>query len=562
MDATVVKALPRGGKNLLAAGVTLLFSNLGQIFSLPNLLAGTIIIKKECSFSKGDFMKTSTATSINSRTGVLVVGAGPVGLTMAAELARYGVSVRIVEKAAERTDKSKALVVWSRTLELMDRMGCTGAFIKAGMKATAANIAAGDEPIARITLDKVESPYPYALMLAQSETERLMEEHLTSLGVQVERSVELVGFEAAEEGVVSTLRFADGHEQSQESAWLIGCDGAHSIVRHQLGMRFEGNTLASDWILADLHLEGVPNPGEIAILWHADGVLAIFPITRDRYRIIANVESKGAKTEGVGLNEEPTLEQVQAVLDQRGPGGISASKPVWLAGFHINERKVKEYRAGRVFLAGDAAHIHSPAGGQGMNTGMQDACNLAWKLALVSRGICAAEPLLSSYSTERGAVGDQVLKAAGVTTQIGILRGGVRQAIRNHLASLVFGFSAVRAKAADALTEISIGYPESPLNATGAYSHGGPKTGERAPIRMGEKPVGSGDTPRFALFADSCAAASHLVARYSQLLEPQVRTPFHSGGLWLVRPDGYVAVASGKDDWEPLADLLDRIAVR
>jgi hypothetical protein len=327
-------------------------------------------------------------------------------------------------------------------------------------------------------------------------------------------------------------------------------------------MQFEGNTLASDWILADVYLAGVPNPGEIAILWHADGVLAIFPITPERYRVIANVEAGGAKTQGVGLNAEPTLEEVQALLDERGPGGMVASRPVWLAGFHINERKVKDYRAGRVFLAGDAAHIHSPAGGQGMNTGMQDACNLAWKLALVSRGICESEPLLGSYSAERGAVGDQVLKGAGVTTQIGILRGGFKQSIRNHLASLVFGFSAVREKAADALTEISIGYAESPLNSTGWQVHRGPKAGERAPIRAGERPVGAGDAPRFALFAESGEGASRLIARHSRLLETEVRAPFHEGGLWLVRPDGYVAVAAGGDDWERVATFLDGIAVR
>jgi len=493
---------------------------------------------------------------------VLIVGAGPVGLTMAAELARYGVRVRIVEKAATRTDKSKALVVWSRTLELMDRMGCTQPFVEAGMKATAANIVAGDEHIARITLDGVASPYPFALMLPQSETERLMEEHIVSLGVRVERSVEVTRFEATENGVVSTLRFADGHEETQQSAWLIGCDGAHSVVRHQLGMQFEGNTLSSDWILADIHLSGVPNPGEIAILWHADGVLAIFPITPDRYRVIANVESKNTKTEGVGLTAEPTLDEVQALLDGRGPGGMVASRPVWLAGFHINERKVKDYRAGRVFLAGDAAHIHSPAGGQGMNTGMQDACNLAWKLALVCRRVCKPEPLLGSYDAERGAVGERVLKNAGLVTEIGILRGGFRQSIRNHLASLVFGLSAVREKAAAALTEISIGYAKSPLNRTGAHVHGGPRVGERAPIRSGERPVGAGDTPRFAVFAAEAGEGfAGLAARYPELLEAEVRAPFHAGGLWLVRPDGYVAVATREGDWNLVAVFLESIAL-
>jgi 2-polyprenyl-6-methoxyphenol hydroxylase-like FAD-dependent oxidoreductase len=493
---------------------------------------------------------------------VLVVGAGPVGLVMAAELARYGVSVRIVDKAAERTDKSKALVLWSRTLELIDRMGCTSAFVGAGMKSIAANITAGEEQIARITLDKVASPHPYALMLPQNETERLMEEHLNSLGVQVERSVELSHFESTDAGVVATLRFADGHEETQESAWIIGCDGAHSAVRHQLGMQFEGDTLKSDWILADVHMTGVPNPGEIAVMWHSEGVLALFPITHNRYRVIADVGDGTNKTHRASANADPTLEEVQAVMDRRGPGGILASDPIWLAGFHINERKVKEYRQGRAFLAGDAAHIHSPAGGQGMNTGMQDACNLAWKLALVCHGTCGAEPLLGSYSEERGAVGEEVLKGARRLTQIGLLRGDFLQSIRNHLASLIFGLSAVRANAAEALTEISIGYAESPLNLHGARVHGGPAAGERAPIRDGETPVGAGDLPRFAVFANDEEGFSGLSSRYPDLLEGELRMPFTEGGIWLVRPDGYVSVATKRGDWNLIGGFLHRISGR
>jgi 2-polyprenyl-6-methoxyphenol hydroxylase-like FAD-dependent oxidoreductase len=374
---------------------------------------------------------------------VLVAGAGPVGLAMAGELARYGLTVRVVDKAAARTDKSKALVVWSRTLELLDRAGAGAPMVAAGFKVKGANITAGSRQVAHISLEGVASPHPYGLMLPQSETERLLEEHLNGLGVQVERNVELLSFVEVEGGIQSTLKHLDGSSETVESAWLVGCDGAHSAVRHGLGMQFDGDTQPSDWMLADVHLEGVPVADEVSVMWHADGALVIFPITGTRFRVIADV----GKTQSGVAKADPTLEEVQAVLDQRGPGGIKASEPIWLAGFHINERKVKDYRKGRVFLAGDAAHIHSPAGGQGMNTGIQDACNLAWKLALVKGG-CAAEPLLGSYSIERGDVGDKVLKAAGITTAIGILRGEFKQGIRNHLAAMMFGFAPVRAAAA------------------------------------------------------------------------------------------------------------------
>jgi 2-polyprenyl-6-methoxyphenol hydroxylase-like FAD-dependent oxidoreductase len=492
------------------------------------------------------------------KNNVLVVGAGPVGLSMAAELARYGVSVRIVEKMAQRTDKSKALVLWSRTLELMDRMGCTASFLAEGLKVTAANISSGSKQIGRITLDGVATPYPFGLMLPQSDTERLLDEHLNRHGVQVERSVELAGFVATADGVVSTLRHADGQEETFESGWLIGCDGAHSTVRHQLGVEFVGDTMPSNWILADCHLSGVPHPGEISAAWHFDGVLILFPIAKDRFRVIADV---GDGHDGVA-SQDPTMEEVQAILDRRGPGGITASAPVWLACFHINERKVADYRAaGRVFLAGDAAHIHSPAGGQGMNTGIQDACNLAWKLALVCKGACADEPLLGSYSVERSAVGEQVLKGAGRMTTIAIMKGEVKQSIRNHVLSFLFGLSPVLKTAANALTEVSIGYPESPLNSKGEHAHGGPAEGERAPIRDGEVPVGAGATPRFAIFAEAAGGdGAQLAARYPELLEPEVRAPFREGGLWLVRPDGYVALAAKSGEWDKVDAYLERLA--
>lgn len=488
---------------------------------------------------------------------VLIVGAGPVGLAMAADLHRFSVPVRIVEKAAQRTDKSKALVVWSRTMELLDRLQLGPAFLSQGLKAFGANISSGKEQIAHISLDDVRSPHPYALMIPQSETERLLEEHLTSVGVTVDRNVELASFITGPEGVVSTLRDLNGAQQTFTSGWLIGCDGAHSTVRHQLGMEFVGDTMPSNWILGDVHLQGVPRPNEISISWHSSGALAIFPIAGTRYRVIADIAGSGEESSV----HDPTMDEIQAVLDQRGPGGITASEPIWLSGFHINERKVAEYRSGRVFLAGDAAHIHSPAGGQGMNTGMQDAFNLAWKLAMVCRGTCAPEPLLSSYSIERGAVGDTVLAAAGRATNVAIMRGGIKQSIRNHIASVVFGFAPVREKIADTLTELSIGYPHSPLNGKGAHVSGGPAEGERAPIREGASPVGAGDTPLFALFAEQDERAIPLLQKYRALLEPSLRPPFHPGGLWLVRPDGYVALATKQDAWQEVAAWLDRIAL-
>ena len=483
---------------------------------------------------------------------VLVVGAGPVGLTMAAELTRYGVPVRIVDKAAQRTDKSKALVLWSRTLELLDRGALSGPFVAAGLKVDAANIVAGSRRIGHISLAGVESRYPYALMLPQSETERLLEERLNSLGVRVERQVEMTGFTQDHAGVSAALRGADGRQETVATQWLVGCDGAHSAVRHGLGLSFLGETLHSDWILADVHLTGMPFPiSEIAAYWHEDGVLATFPIAPGRYRIIADIgRSDGAQP------VDPTLEEVQAIVERRGPGGLALSDPIWLSAFRINERKVADYWKGRAFVAGDAAHVHSPAGGQGMNTGMQDAFNLAWKLALVCQGRCGADALFGSYSKERSAVGDQVLAAAGRLTAIGVMKNHTAQAVRNLLGGFLFGLAPVRRAMADTLSEISIGYADSPLNGPHGRGLGGPAPGERVPPVDGQARFGAGEPPRFALCAAPGEAASRLLRDHANLLEPTLRSPLASGGQWLVRPDGYAACAVWEADSDAIGDWL------
>jgi 2-polyprenyl-6-methoxyphenol hydroxylase-like FAD-dependent oxidoreductase len=491
---------------------------------------------------------------ITKKNDVLIAGAGPVGLTMAIELVRYGVSVRIIDKAPERTDKSKALVIWSRTLELLERAGCSAALVEAGYKVSSVNISADKKPIADFSLEGVETTYPYALMIPQSDTERVLDEFLNTLGVRVERAVELTQFAASPTSVVSTLRHVDGTEETIETSWLIGCDGAHSFVRHQLGMEFHGETSLIHWVLADIHLEGIPRTPEIKIAWHSDGVLATFPIAEDRYRIIADV---GDASEGESHRADPTLEEIQTILDDRFPGAPRATNPVWLSSFTINERKVKDYRAGRVFLAGDAAHVHSPAGGQGMNTGMQDACNLAWKLAMVVRGT-GGENLLESYSEERSPIAEEVLKITGRATSVATLTGDMPQLIRNHVASLVLGIAPVRKLAANVVSEISIGYPHSSLNGANGYAE--PNPGQRAPIRASEPPIGAGDTPRFVLFGESDGMPADLLQRYATLVEPKLREPCRSGGLWLVRPDGYVALAVKSGGWDVVETYLSRIS--
>lgn len=466
---------------------------------------------------------------------VLIAGAGPVGLTLANELARHGVKVRIVDKTAARTDKSKALVLWSRTLELLDDAGYAEPFLPAGFAAHGAQISNGRDIVARVTFDSVDSRFAYALMIPQSETERILEEQLARHGVSVGRSVEMTGFADEGAAVQATLTKPDGTTETVTADWLVGCDGAHSTVRHGLGFAFEGSTLESNWVLADGHLKGLEPSDRLHIFWHRDGILAFFPIVGDRWRVVADMGEATASDR----NADPTLDEVNGLLARRGSPGLAMSNPIWLAAFRINERKVRDYRKGRVFLAGDAAHIHSPAGGQGMNTGMQDAFNLAWKLALVIEGR-AKSILLDSYSPERTAVGDRVLRNAGRLTELATMRNPVLQGIRNTVARFATGFPFVQHKMANQLTEMDIGYPESPLTVRDGDAGHGPKAGERWP---GKLPAGAGGMKFVAAGPAEVTAA--LAARFPQLV---VAAGPSAEGLRLIRPDGYVGFAGAAGD--------------
>jgi 2-polyprenyl-6-methoxyphenol hydroxylase-like FAD-dependent oxidoreductase len=484
---------------------------------------------------------------------VLIVGAGPVGLTLAIELTRFGIPVQILDKAAERTDKSKALVLWSRTLELLERQpGGSAAFINAGFKVNALSFLSGDKPIGRVTMDSVATPYPYALMIPQADTERILEERLESLGVKVQRSAEALSLALGDDAVEAVMRLPDGHEEAASADWVVGCDGAHSLVRHTVGATFDGNTMDSDWILADVHMRGYPVPDtEATVYWHQDGAFVIFPISPGRYRLLADVPPSGD-----AHPPTPTLEQVQTLINRRGPQGMAAFDPIWLAGFRINGRKVTRYRWGRAFLCGDAAHVHSPAGGQGMNTGMQDAFNLAWKLALVAKGR-ATEALIDSFSPERSYIGDQVLKNAERLTLVGTTRNPVVRAVRDVVGHLMLGLAPVKDRFADTMTETTIGYPESPLNAGSASGLEGPQPGQRI---LGERPFGVGNEPRFALLA-SGDTSDALITRYANVLESEVRNPPDPEGIWLVRPDGYVAAVARRDNLSTIENSLAAFAI-
>ncbi|UOK69820.1 FAD-dependent monooxygenase [Ancylobacter polymorphus] len=486
---------------------------------------------------------------------VLIAGAGPVGLVMALELARYGIPVRIVDPMTARATTSRAVAIWPRTLELLDRAGggLSAELIAGGNKVIAAHMLADGKTLARVPLAEIESPYPFVLMLPQSETERILLHHLEARGVRPELATALADFTPDEDGVTATLRRADGREETAHFSALIGCDGAHSPVRHRLGLAFAGETLGSDWAQGDFHLTGMPFPvDEFATCLHRDGPAVLFPLAPGRYRVIIGLGPNPAPT----APPPPDMAGFQALLDRRGPGGITLTEPLWTTSFRINERQVESYRVGRVFLAGDAAHVHSPAGGQGMNTGMQDAVNLAWKLALVLRGLATSPLLLDSYDPERRAVGAEVIATSGRLIRLSTLSNPVARQLRNIVMPFVLGLAPVRHALAGELTETAIHYADSPLN--GASWGAGPRAGERLPPLPGEPPYGAGDTPRFTLrLGDGVTPPPDDLPM--ALLDTVMRTNPVPGGIELVRPDGYLALAVAEGEWEPVLDYVRRL---
>jgi 2-polyprenyl-6-methoxyphenol hydroxylase-like FAD-dependent oxidoreductase len=494
---------------------------------------------------------------------VLITGAGPVGMTLAMCLRRSGVDVRIVDEAPARTDKSKALVIWPRTLELLDIQDCVQPFLEAGHPVVGARILAGSKLLAEMRLDTARSVYRAALMIPQSETERLLEDQLTLLGTAVEREVELKSFAAEAGGITAALEHADGREESVSASYLIGCDGAHSAVRHELGVEFEGDTLPSDWVLADLSVDGMLPRDEITICWSPRGVLVFFPISGARFRVIADVRPSG------GAAPAPTVPAVQRLLDERGPGDLFVHDPIWMSNFHINERKVRSYRVGRVFLCGDAAHVHSPAGGQGMNTGMQDAFNLAWKLALVwHERACAT--ILDSYSPERSSIGEQVLRNAGRLTKVAILRNPILQELRSFAVGSFGKIPALRQRMADQFAELDLNYRGIGLTVS-PPPHGAsrrPTDGDRAP----DLPLNGADTQasrlhqilrtgRFAILSMGTARVSlpEGLKPLAVAAQADESDEYESGHMYLVRPDAYVMMSSKEGDAAPIFEALDRM---
>jgi 2-polyprenyl-6-methoxyphenol hydroxylase-like FAD-dependent oxidoreductase len=514
---------------------------------------------------------------------VLIVGAGPTGMTAALELSRLGVPLRLIEKvpspppgAAPLPERSRAIGVQARTLELLGMRGLSEEMLRCGHPTAGASIYGGGRRLFHLDFSRIDSRYRYLLFISQMETERILREAIEDLGVSIERGVELVAFAqdtrtADPSPVKVVLRHPDGRLEQAEAPWLIDAEGAHSTVRSTLDLPFEGRTMNETYALGDLHVDGDLAEDDFHVLSTEFGFMGLFPLGHRRFRIIA-----GVPPSEVPGDAAPALADLQAIYDERFPVPARFSDLRWASWFSINSRMVPLLRVGRVLLGGDAAHIHSPAAAQGMNTGIQDMINLAWKLALVMQGQ-AVEALLDTYEQERLPVLRDVLRKTEKITDVMTSRSPITRGLLRHLAPRLGGARLLQQIVPSRISQITIGYRRSPLSAH--HGHAGHlRAGDRVPdlLVLSRAAHGDGwqeqllfgllDPLRFTLLvvhpetsdaasADWCEAVQPWPAIRVVGLAPSsddaARARFHailgrSRGVLLVRPDGYVGFVGGK----------------
>ena len=450
---------------------------------------------------------------------VLVVGAGPVGLFLTRELQRHGVSVGLVEMGAHPSEHSKALALMPRTLEVFEMAGILAPFEAVANRVIRAAIIIGEKTLVSVPVDPEGTRAAYIGMVPQDVTERILLEQLRAVGGEVRYGTEATQASESGDGVKVTLRSGAGLEEEVTTRFLVGCDGAHSTVRKLAGIAFEGSEYPEDFILADLETETDVPADEMQLCPHPDGAFAIFPMSATRRRLVAMAPN---------APEEVTLPLVNRLLKARGMGRLQGSALLWGSRFRIHHREARQMQKGAIFLAGDAAHIHSPFGGQGMNTGLQDAWNLAWKLRLVLEG--SADPaLLASYSEERHPVVHSVVRLTHAMTRVMTAKSRLVRAMRNAAVVTAMRARPVRAAAVARLTQLGVGYPGGPRVPDEALGGG---RGERLFGVLGERWVAVLPEGTDARGLSKYGSAVRVV----EGVGPRAR---------LIRPDGYLGMDAG-----------------
>jgi len=376
---------------------------------------------------------------------ILIVGAGPSGLApLAAELKRRGVNAVIVDQQPAGANTSRACVVHARTMEVLEPLGVTRDLLAEGIKVPVFRIRDRDRPLLTIDFSDIPSFYRFTLMIPQNRVEQILLQHLESLGGNVMRPCKLIRFTTLPSLVEAQIR-VNGSDQSIKTPWLIGCDGMHSAVREQSGIAFSGGEYEASFVLADVSMDWPLSREEVTLFYSPKGLVVVAPLPNERFRIVATVDQ---------APEIPSLEFMQAILDARGPTTSPGRlhDVAWSSRFHIHHRLAKTPRRGRVLLCGDAAHVHSPAGGQGMNTGIQDSLSLAE--ALTSTLQDGNEARLDAWAAQRHKVASDVVKLTDRMTRVATMKSPTGQALRNIAVAFAGHLPPVRAAVARTLAEL------------------------------------------------------------------------------------------------------------
>lgn len=488
--------------------------------------------------------------AVSNETEVLIAGAGPTGLVLAIWLNHLGVKVRVIDKAAHPGETSRALAVHARTLELYDQIGLAPEVVANARKLEAARLWIKGRQRGRVLFGDMGlgvSPFPYALVYPQDEHERLLIGQLEEAGVRVERPVELFACEPGQGGVAARVRHPDGAEELIEASFLAGCDGARSKAREIVAAQFPGGTYSRVFYVADVEARGAVVNAELNLGLDEAGFLAIFPMKGvDRVRLVGDVEHPDDSE----LSFADVGGQVIASL------GLQVIKVNWFSTYRVHHRVAEPWRSGPIFLVGDAAHIHSPVGGQGMNTGIGDAINLAWKLAQVLKGK-ASPTLLDTYEPERIAFARRLVastdRAFEVISRDGALARFTRLALVPLFLPMAFSLPAVRRLMFRTISQTNINYREGAL-AEGAA--GRIKGGDRLPwVKEANNyaPL-DGRGWRGQVFGEasealsSACADAHLPLDRFAWTRSAERAGFARGSFHLVRPDGYISLIASKAD--------------
>lgn len=403
---------------------------------------------------------------------VLIVGAGPVGLTFAAEMARHGVAFRIVDKAATTKDISKALILHVRTQEILDAAGLGGTLLKQGHPLRRVEIIGYGKHIGHGTMEGINSPYSHPIIIGQNVTERFLREHLESLGGRVEWRTEATDLAQKADHVEVNLKHSDGKEETIHAEYVVGADGTHSKVREGIGIDFSGYPYSGQaFIQSDSKIEW-SLPRGCSYLWFTElGYMMVIEMPGDIVRTFISVPDNDPK------KKDTTLEEVNEALNRLSGVDARLYDPVWVALFRTNHRAAPSFRKDRVFLVGDAGHEHVPIGGQGMNTGIQDAFNLAWKLAYVLNRK-ANGAILDSYNPERHPVAESLLKGTDEAYTRLLKAGDLGKHAIRLFGPYIFGSETIREKIRDVIEEVNINYRNGPLSEDHGGSDG-PEAGDR-----------------------------------------------------------------------------------